>query len=43
MNIPPSAGIGGTYVIDPLTGERVPAESIPEPAAEESDDDTEQE
>lgn len=26
MNIDPCAGIGGTYVIDPKTGERVLAE-----------------
>jgi hypothetical protein len=31
MNIEPTAGIGGAYVIDPKTGDRVPAEQAAEP------------
>jgi hypothetical protein len=44
MNIEPTAGIGGAYVIDPKTGDRVPAEQAAEPAQAvifDSDDDDE--
>lgn len=42
MNIDPTAGIGGAYVIDPQTGERVPeTDLLPlAPAAAASGDET---
>jgi hypothetical protein len=44
MNIEPTAGIGGAYVIDPKTGDRVPAEQDARPEQAvifDSDDDDE--